>query len=254
MGQIVTRAGKLLCCGLTEKNNKNKKSKVKNDHLTILVIGDKDVGKTTLIDNYLEEHTEISAKEESAPLSQSKNNDKLRIKNTNQLFIQDETSYSVGISIVEINGSLDMMEKQLRESYYNTADIVFIMYNIGKVDSLYHVEKVWYPEIVKAIGNNNQSKSNMQVVVVGVNPECRTEFEESEIYAPTGEDDENETLFKRNTMRKSIGKGQGERISQKLTHRNSTKQTRHFEVKKDRLKVIDFFSQVIKDYVMSRED
>lgn len=279
MGQVVSAVRS--CAGI-KKKSKHNINKSRNDHITILVIGDRDVGKTTLINNYLQEHTSLPAKEEALPINQGSNNaledtvlldengevietsqhsvpgyaklkntEKLRIKNSNIVFNENDTNYNVGISIVEINGSLDMMEKQMRESYYSTADIVFIMYNIGKVDSLYHVEKVWYPEIEQNL-NESRQKSEMQIVVVGVNPECRDTLEESEIYRPA-EDDVNETLFKRNTLRKSVGKGQGERLSQKLNHKNSVKKTLHYEVQKDRLKVIDFFSNVVKDFIMSKD-
>jgi len=247
MGQIVSSVKK--CAGLKKSSPAET---VRNDHITILVIGDRDVGKTTLIDNFIEEHTDISSREETTPLNPApKNQDKIRIKNTNQLFVDGHASYSVGISIVEINGSLDVMEKQLRDSYYKTSDIVFILYNIAKVDSLYHVENVWYKEIKDTALRENKA-SDMQVCVVGVNPEARDQLVETNIYEPDGNDEENMELFRRNTNRKSIGRGQGERVSVKLKHKHSKRDTRHFEVQKDRGKVIEFFNTVVKDYVLSR--
>jgi len=249
MGQVASAVRQ--CTGLKPRT---KKSKDHNEFVTVLVVGDSNVGKTTLIDNYLEEHTDPGSKEESAPLSPApKNTDALRQKSANQLFRIKGESFSIRISLVEVNGSMDVSQKCIRDSYYKTADIVFIIYSVDKVDSLYHAEHVWYKEIVNSVGKDVKRGKEMQIVMVGVNPEARDKLEESDVYSPDRED-ENEELFRRNTMKKSIRRGEGERVSQRLKHANSQRETRHFEVKKERTNVIDFFHTVVQDYVMQRAE
>jgi len=186
-------------------------------YLQILVVGDSGVGKSTLIDNYIKK-TEADKMEESTE-------EKIRIINASPIVSNDTTGavHNVSMTIIDIQGDLSMITKQIRDSYYRTSNLIFMVYNVGKVDSLYNIKQTWQTELNEA--TKNQKQNNVQLILVGVNPEARTELVESEIYEPDANDDENLEIFHRNTLRKSINKDKAVSVAQNLSYRNSTKKT-----------------------------
>lgn len=210
-------------------------------YLQILVVGDSGVGKSTLIDNYIKKN-DGDERDEST-------DEKIRIINANPIVTNDTTGVvqNVSMTIIDIQGDLNMITKQIRDSYYRTSNLIFMVYNVGKVDSLYNIKATWQKELDEA--TKNQKQNNVQLILVGVNPEARNELIESEIYEPDADDEENIEIFRKNTKRKSINKDQAIGVAQRLSYRNSSKRTKHKEVGKNLANIQEFFQDVIADYV-----
>jgi len=220
----------------------------KNTFLQILVIGDRGVGKSTLIDNFIKDADEISDAVETTDT----NTERIRVINAQMILKGDQgETHNVSMTFIDINGELDVINRQIRDGYYKNSPLIFIIYNIAKVESLHHAKSVWQEELNKSLSKN--SKNDTQLVLVGVNPESRDKYQESEVYQP-GDDDHNETLFKKNTKNKSINRDVARKVASNLKYRNSTKKTKHYEVKTQRADIKQFFRDIIADYVFRNEN
>ena len=110
----------------------------------------------------------------------------IRIVNAQQIISDPnnaDKTLNVHVSIIEVEGSSNETNKQLRECYYATSQIVLVLYNIQSVESLYNVRKTWQAEIDETVNKTEfeRNKSvlddsifrDIQLVLVGVNPEAR---------------------------------------------------------------------------------
>ena len=230
-----------------------------NTNIQILVAGDSKVGKSTLINNYVSDSDEVTFANKS---------EMIRIVNAQQLITDpndpDKTT-SVHVSIIEVEGSSNETNKQLRECYYATSQIVLVLYNVNSVESLYNVRKTWQAEIDDTVAkyhetlsgselteeNFNSMFKDVQLVLVGVNPEAR-DREEVEVCNDFVEDDDEETDFKfsRNVnRRRSVSKKEVNEISETFSMRGSFRKTKHKEVPTTKADINRFFSELISDYV-----
>ena len=155
-----------------------------NTFLQILVVGDSGVGKSHLIDQFVHgnDGNEDRGGERDGLFNEKKdkNDERIRILNSSMMFRKTDNAsgriinHNVSITIVDINGEIDNIAKQIRESYYKTSNIIFIIYNVGNVKSLKHAKTRWHKELEAATSKN--SKNNTQLVLVGVNPELREKY------------------------------------------------------------------------------
>ena len=301
MGKILT---KIKECALP--SHRRIPSQLNNQYIQILVVGDKGVGKSTLVNNYVSDILEeddpnltfllsqrgrelsyegegfssqssdsvIVMDEDSKNLSIAENitlpetprntktakpsqktSQKVRHLSANQLLYDPQTNqnYNVNLTIIDINGEISSLSQQLRESYYRTSNIIFVVYNVGKVKSLFHAKKIWSKEIEEATKKLCNDKPNdKQLVLVGVNPEMRDKYQESQISA-LDFDSHHETLVDRRTRHSSVRKGDGEEVAKVLKYRNSTRKTKHRELKNQRADIHGFFEETVRDYVLTRD-
>lgn len=158
-----------------------------NTFLQVLVVGDPGVGKSTLVDSFVDT-SDFDESDESQKIkikeSKDKNEDRIRIVNCSRVIRGlnpknfNETK-NVSITIVDVNGQVDQISRQIRDSYYVTSNIIFIVYNVGNVRSLKNAKAIWAEEINLATEKNG--KNNTQLVLVGVNPEVRNKYQESDV-------------------------------------------------------------------------
>lgn len=172
MGNLFTS-----CCKKTRQNRRFSTKISQPTNLQILVAGDSKVGKSTLINNYVSDSPDVTFANHS---------EMIRIVNAQQIISDPnnaDKTLNVHVSIIEVEGSSNETNKQLRECYYATSQIVLVLYNIQSVESLYNVRKTWQAEIDETVNKTEfeRNKSvlddsifrDIQLVLVGVNPEAR---------------------------------------------------------------------------------
>lgn len=245
---------KKLSCGLYKPSTsrKNTGHVPINDHISILVIGDEGVGKTTLINNFVSESQNVDVNTE--------NDELIRIVNANQTVQNpsnpDET-HQVSLTIVDVNGGINNINKQIRDGYYTTCQMIFILYNVSNNMTLYNAGSVWQQEIDEATRKLSEKQANeVQLVLVGVQPEARDDVEE--LNADNFEtnfmaNDETKELFRRTSQRKSVNRKNAQNVSRSLSFKKSARATAHHEVKTTKGNIKSFFAQQIVNYIFFHE-
>lgn len=141
--------------------------------------------------------------------------------------------------------------QEQRSFYYDTTDIIVVIYNVAKQESIYHVENKWQKEINDALKpkkNARNQENKAKLVVLGVNPEARFKMEATNM--PPNEEFENEELLSRlMTKRNSVKKTDAEQIAGRVSIRGSRKGTQHFEVQNKRENIVHLFKGIIKTFV-----
>lgn len=192
----------------------------------------------------------------------------IRIVNAQQIISDPnnaDKTLNVHVSIIEVEGSSNETNKQLRECYYATSQIVLVLYNIQSVESLYNVRKTWQAEIDETVNKTEfeRNKSvlddsifrDIQLVLVGVNPEARdnqvevvNEFVEVDDFEE--EDGEFDTSgFKRGGGRRSVTRKEVGEMTETFSIRGSLRKTKHKEVPTTKADIQKLFSELITDYV-----
>lgn len=237
MGVVASQFRK--CVG--PKRPKNRPQVIEKS-IQILVVGDAQVGKSTLVDSYI---GEVGDDHE----------DVIRYKMTDISWTDrnsPDTSYNVSVKIVDVKSTPNSNAgKEQRSIYYDTSDMIIVIYNVGKQESIYHVENKWNAEINEAL-QPDQKKRNQEnkvkLIVLGVNPEARFELEESNM--PKNEDFEKEEFMSRlQTKRNSVKKADASAIAGRMSIKGSVKQTAHYEVKNKRENIVHLFKAIIKQYI-----
>lgn len=239
-----------LSCGLYKASPKNSPgAPMRNSHLQILVIGDKGVGKSTLINNYV---SDAGTQE----VEFAKESELIRIVNANSV-IQNpgnpDEHTNINVTLVDVEGSINNVHKQIRDGYYTTSQIIIMIYNVQSCDSLYNASAQWNKEIKEACHRVNKEESDkVQLYLVGVNPEARNECEilkEDDFEYDTEADELKKDLFRRNSQRKSVNHQSAEKIAHRLSVGKSTKKATHREVKTTKADIKRFFSDLISNHV-----
>lgn len=240
---------KSISCGLINPNPRSAGGLVQNKHVQILVIGDAKVGKSTLINNYVSD----SGTQE---VEMAKHSELIRIVNANSV-IQNPSNpdehTNINVTCVDVEGSINNVNKQIRDGYYTTSQIIIILYNVANVISLYNTVKQWQTEIKEACHRFNKEESDkVQLYLVGVNPEARDKaeiFKDDEFIHDVNADEFQVDLFRRNSQRKSVNHTTAQNLARRLSVGKSTKTATHREVKTSKADIKRFFSDVISNYV-----
>ena len=144
---------KTLTCGLIPDSKP--RPEVQNSHVQILVIGDQKVGKSTLINNYV---SDAGTQE----VEMAKESELIRIVNSNSV-IQNPNNpdqhTNINVTLVDVEGSINNVHKQIRDGYYTTSQIIIIIYNVAIVESLYNAGSQWQKEIQEANYRVNREDS-----------------------------------------------------------------------------------------------
>merc|ERR1712110_311086 len=211
--------------------------------IQILIVGDAKVGKSTLVDGYVGEKAD-----------DHDDNVRIKVNDVSWCDRDTETTYNVSVKIIDVKSTPDSQAgKEQRSIYYDTSNMIVVIYNVGKQESIYHVENQWQAEINEALkpkkGQRNQENySNAKLIVLGVNPEARFQMEESNM--PANEDFEKEEFLSRlQTKRASVKKADAAAIAGRLSIRGSMKQTQHYEVPNKRENIVHLFRGMIKSYI-----
>jgi len=218
MGQLFA------CCKKTKGGGKHHPKTV---YIQVLVVGDSQVGKSTLVNNYVSEQQEVTFETVS---------EMIRIINAVQV-VQDPNNpdffTTANVTIIDVEGSSENMNQQLRNSYYTTSQIVLVLFNIQNNISLYNAKKNWQKEIDEATlrVNDRASLCDVQLVLVGVNPEARDQFtvmnENEFITVDDDSDDESVKLFRSNSARSSVNKKTAESVATGMGIRDSQRRTKY---------------------------
>lgn len=248
MGQ---KAVKALTCGLYNPNQRQTRNRVINQHIQVLVIGDQGVGKTTLINNYVSEANEVEF---------TNNTELIRIVNANQ-FINDpqkpDENHHVSLTLVDVNGGINNINKQIRDGYYTTSQIILVLYNVSSNTSLYNTLGHWQKEMAEATTRITDAQADgVQLVLVGVNPEARDQIEvlpDSKFEYDQNANPETLELFRKTSQRQSVNKSTAAKLTRQLSYRQSKRKTKHEEVGTNKQDIKRFFQGLISDYIFPPE-
>lgn len=250
---VLQKLLKALSCGLYRPDGSAKKGELKNTHVQILVVGDKGVGKSTLINNYVNDSG-------STEVEFSKASELIRIVNANNVIQNPQNAdehTNIHVTLVDVEGAVNNVNKQIRDGYYTTSQIIIILYNVGENLSLYHSQSQWHKEIQEATQRMNRDDSDkVQLYLLGVNPEARDQLQvldEEQFLTDPNADDYRVDVFRRSSQRTSVKKSTAAQLSRKLSVGKSRKSAKHVEVKTTRADIKKFFGQVISDYVYPQD-
>ena len=150
------RLMKSLSCGMYNPDGNRRKGIVQNTHVQILVIGDQKVGKSTLINNYVSDSgtqdVEMTTKSEL-----------IRIVNANSVIQNPDNPdehTNINVTLVDVEGSISNVHKQIRDGYYTTSQIIIMIYNVANVESLYNTSAQWQKEIKEACYKQNKDETD----------------------------------------------------------------------------------------------
>ena len=158
----------------------------------------------------------------------------------------------VRVTIIDVEGASNNTNISLRNAYYGNSQIVLVIFNIGDGTSLLNAKKKWQTEIDQATERvATQNLENVQLVLVGVNPEAR------EKVAPLPDDkfpvDHESEFMPMLKKEMSVNQMSGERMAGQLRFRKSTKGTKYAEVRTTKKDIRRFFSSLVEDYVYPSE-
>lgn len=146
------------------------KVETRDAQLQILLIGDTGVGKTVLANNLVSQAKDFT-------ISQDENSELIRILSSSYVLQHpedDNIHANITLNIVDISGQSGINEKRLREPYYQTSQLVFLLYNVAQPLTLYNAQHKWQVEINEAVRNVRQDElEKVKLVLVGVNKEAR---------------------------------------------------------------------------------
>jgi len=237
MGHLVSR---YLCCEMEEPLTNQEAN------LQILVVGDQKVGKSTLVNNYVSDQEKV----EFETISEL-----IRIVNAVQ-FVQDPNTSqftTARVTIVDIEGASDQNNVKLRNAYYGTSQIVLVLFDIGDNMSLYNAFNKWQKEIDQATERVAiDNLANVQLVLVGVNPEAREKFTVlTEDKFPVNRATEIMPLLSKSA---SVNQKSAERVATEMKYRKSTRETKYAEVRTTKKDIQRFFTSLVEDYVYPRDE
>jgi len=250
MGKTVSK----LTCGLIPAGKDNKPRPVQNKHIQILVIGDEKVGKSTLINNYVSDAQEVEFANQS---------ELIRIVNA-QNVIQNprnaDQHTNVNITLVDVQGAIITVNRQIRDGYYTTSQIVLALYNVGNPYTLYNTVQHWQKEIAEATSRMTEESSNaVTLYMVGVNPEARDgmcEIMDEKDYELHNEnpDEFQRDIVRQKSQRKSVRKDDAQKMSRRLSIGKSKKSAKHVEVKTTKANIKQFFDQLVVEFIYPEEE
>jgi len=226
-------------------------SQVLTKQTTIFVVGDKDVGKSTLINNYVSD-----AKTQAVEFAEE--SELIRIVKKATLEIQNpenpDEHTNINVTFVDVEGTVGNVHKQIRDGYFKTSEIILMIYNVRSCESLYNASAQWQTEMKEAwrFGVNEDDSDRVQLYLVGVNPEARNECEilkEEDFEYDTQADEVKKDLFRRRSQLKSVNQQSAEKIARRLSVGKSTKAATHKEVKTTKADIERFFSDLVSNYV-----
>merc|ERR1712110_327302 len=131
--------------------------------IQIMVVGDKNVGKSMLIDSYLKQQF-------------SDHHEDVRIKTTSLSWMckDKNTRCNVGIRIVDIKNNNDTSSVENRKMFYDVSNIIFVVYNSENEKSIDRIKSFWEAEINEAFEAYTRGRKKLvdsKLVILGVNPD-----------------------------------------------------------------------------------
>lgn len=241
-----------ISCGMYNPDN-SRRPELRNTHVQILVVGDKGVGKSTLINNYVNDSG-------STEVEFSKASELIRIVNANNVIqnpMNADEHTNIHVTLVDVEGAVNNVNKQIRDGYYTTSQIIIILYNVGENLSLYNSQNQWHKEIQEATARMNKDDADkVQLYLLGVNPEARDTLQvldDAAFLKEAGADEYQKDLFKKSSQRNSVRRQTAKDLSHRLSVGKSRKSAKHAEVKTTRADIKKFFGQTISDYVYPQD-
>ena len=251
MGNAIRSVRKCLCVPSAPKAQKT--------NLTVLVIGDDNIGKRKLINDYYAHHLARDIEP-----SIRDNQDPTRTIQMKRMFTHNTVSHNVAITLTDFKSSEDHISRHTREAQYKHADIIFLMYDIGNATTAVNMDLNWQKEFNNCFQKGLNKK--VQLVTVGIDPKARDEAADHEI---VNEDEldkllndmKNVTLADRrkksprndddsSVNRRSISRAGSQKILKKLSIKGSRADRVDREVNRgDVDKLQKLFNDVIDDYV-----
>lgn len=259
----------------SEKDDENVEMK-----LRICIIGEPGVGKTTTINEYI---GEAADDDDMAAVS---------IRQKEVSLMDGDTFYTFDLEIIDCKGVPEggipntgitaVKAAQTRNTYYSGADLIILMYDIAKPETIStDVISKWQKELnlindKNTTGGNNKKgmskkNENIQLVLFGLNPQAREGEDalEPEIFLEnsnikqasfkkkeeSSEDQEYDvdqagTHKKRGLVRtNSVSKDKANKISENLAIRGSVRRVRVEELDENS-SAFEAFTQLVKDFAL----
>ena len=208
----------------------NRRTKTVSKEIQIMVVGDKNVGKSRLIDAYLKQ-------------KQDDHDSDVRIKTTALSWLCKEKSlrFDIGIRIVDVKSKNDTSSVENRKMFYDISNIIFVVYDATSNNSIDRVKSFWEAEINEAFSVYAKKKTlhDSKLVILGVNPADKsvnmTNITES---------------LKRAEKLKSLNNTKMPKVVQRIKNKYSKRKTVVYEVREKPDEILNIFSSVIKSYLL----
>lgn len=244
MGQLFACLGGVSCTGAN--------SPEQHEHtIRVVVMGNKGVGKTTLVETYLASQNALHANKDSDANFMSHNYSYMQRDN-------EENTHIIDMTIVDCKGDTTTASKMVREAQMESANIIFLLYDIGNEEladpiKLRKFQSDWQKELNQAFEDVRPNSHDTQLVLLGVNKHTRELENQETLLSGRKDDEKNLTLLGNKHKRKSMSRKNAEDLLLNTTSlRGSTKKVKNIEIDRvnERKEINQVFNNVIQDYVM----
>lgn len=162
-----------------------------------------------------------------------------------------------------MNGSREEVNQRMREGYYKTSNLIFLVYKIEAPETMYNAKKVWLKEIKDAV--DTVKDHDIQLVLTGSSHGDNQEENVGTVSQLTDEDlelmlndkggddsDDRFGKFRRSTRGKSVRKEDAQKVAEDLSLKLQRRRSISRQCKNNKASVNGLFHDVVLQYVFKQ--